>query len=183
MRKNEVEVWKSINGYNGLYEISSIGRVKSVERFVEVTSKLGKKYARHLKEKILDATKDRWGYLYVSLSKNGLEEKRKIHQLVAEAFIPNPYGYDDIHHINHDKTNNRIENLMWMNGNEHNAMHMKESLSKRIDQIDCITGEVLHQWESAMDAKRALGYSQGHISDCARGEIKSYKNYVWKYVI
>lgn len=92
------EIWKDIEGYEGIYMISSKGRVKSL--------KFGK-------EKILKNLKNTCGYLFVSLCKNGKFKNYLIHRLVASAFIDNPNNLSQINHKDEDKTNNRIDNLEW----------------------------------------------------------------------
>lgn len=190
MRKNRIEVWRVIKGYEGYYEVSNLGRVKSVERVVIQKNRWGKEMARHLKERILEQYEDKDGYLQVDLHKNGIKEHKSIHKLVATAFIPNPHNYSDVHHIDHDQTNNRVENLVWLSKQEHYKEHLcdwvqnlKDHNSKRIDQIDKITGEVQRQWDRAMDAVRECGYSSGNISSCAKGKKKSAYGSVWKYPI
>ena len=104
----EEEIWKSIKSYEGLYEISSLGRVKSLN------------YRGTGKEKVLKNIEDYKGYLMVGLTKNGKQKKFKIHRLVAEAFIPNPEGKPCIDHINTIRNDNRVENLRWVTYKENN---------------------------------------------------------------
>ena len=91
--------WKDIPGYEGLYQVSNLGEIKS----------LGNGKTR--KEKILRLTKDKYGYLYITLSENGKLKKFKVHRLVAMAFIPNPNNYTQINHKDENRSNNRVENL------------------------------------------------------------------------
>ena len=92
------EIWKDIDGFNGEYAVSNTGLVKS---------------RKFHKERILRPNKDRYGYLIVRLCMNGKEYKRKIHRLVATAFIQNPQELPQINHKDGDKTNNNVENLEW----------------------------------------------------------------------
>lgn len=103
------EIWKPVLGYEGLYEVSSYGRVKSVDRYVKACYE---KYRLH-KGKVLSPAKDRYGYLSVVLSYNGKHKTITVHILVAQAFIPNPDDLPIINHKDEDKTNNRVENLEW----------------------------------------------------------------------
>ena len=169
-----MELWRDIRGYEGLYQVSNYGRVRSL------------KYG---KIKILKQVKKPSKHLIVTPSKNNVKEECFVHVLVATAFIPNPNGYTVVHHIDHDPTNNRVENLIWMDKDAHLVLHQsdrasaaKEANSKRVDQIDKVTGEVLRQWDSVMDAARALNYSFGNISQCCNGKRKSANNFIWKYV-
>ena len=98
-----IEEWRTIVGYEGQYEVSSYGRVRSLDRF----------YYRLHKGKVLSPTKDRYGYLTVTLNCNGKSKTIKIHRLVAQAFLPNPDNLPQINHLDEDKTNNRVDNLEW----------------------------------------------------------------------
>ena len=106
------EIWRPIEGYEGLYEVSSYGRVKSLE----------KSYIRkngiidHKSERILIPIKDKDGYLQVKLYKDKKQYTRKLHRLVAEAFLDNPYNKPEVNHKDEDKTNNRVDNLEWCDG-------------------------------------------------------------------
>ena len=101
-----MEEWKAIKGYEGLYEVSNLGRVKSIER--KVAHPIVKE--KTIKEKLLKYNTDSNGYLYVTLYKNGKPKSFKIHRLVAIAFISNPDNKPDIDHINTNKTDNREDN-------------------------------------------------------------------------
>lgn len=107
------EIWKPIKNYEGLYEVSSCGRVRSLRRKAPF---------------ILKQTNNGYGYLTVNLYKDGFNKKIKVHRVVAETFVPNPDNLETVDHLDRDRTNNRIENLRWStykeqstNRNEHNA--------------------------------------------------------------
>ena len=106
----ENEVWKSIIGYEGLYEVSNMGRIRSLER--DTVCKNGK--VRHYKENILKPYKDIYGYFNVYLRKNNKQRIYRVHRLVAIAFIPNIGNKPYIDHINTIKIDNRVENLRWV---------------------------------------------------------------------
>ena len=103
------ELWRPIEGYEGLYEVSSYGRVRSLDRYVKTCYEAYKLQ----KGKILNPGKDKDGYLQVSLHCNGKQHQRKIHRLVAQAFIENFDNLPMINHKDEDKTNNRVDNLEW----------------------------------------------------------------------
>lgn len=181
-----MEIFKDIEGYEGLYQVSSGTTVKSVERD-EVYYANGKQRVRHRKERIMRQTLDSKGYLVVGLSKNGVQEKKKVHQLVAQAFIPNPHGYTHVHHKNHSQLDNRIENLCWIDEHEHQALHgaekadaVREAKSKTVYQY-MKDGLLVNVWKSAREAARQLGFAQGAISACCRGERKQHKGYIWSF--
>ena len=105
--ENQVEIWKDVLDYEGLYLVSSFGKVKSI---------------KSKKEKILKGRDDSNGYLKVALYKTKICVQKKIHRLVALAFIDNPYNKKTVNHINGIKTDNRVENLEWATYSE-NSKH------------------------------------------------------------
>ena len=166
-----MEEWRDIKDYEGLYQISSEGKVKSL--------KWGK-------ERILKGKKTPNGYLHVCLCKNGKLVWKRVHRLVAEAFLPNPQNLLEVNHKDECKENNHVENLEWCD-RKYNCNYgtrnqrRAEKQSKRVDQIDKVTGEIVHQWESTKECGRN-GFSQGDVAACARGELKQYKGFIWKYI-
>lgn len=122
----EIEEWRDIEGYEGLYQVSDWGRVKSLDRVIKVINILFGYQIRHLKEKYIKPKVNSNNRLQVRLWKDGVKEQKQIHVIVAEAFIPNPNGYDVVHHIDHNPQNNRADNLIWMSKEEHSAMHSTE---------------------------------------------------------
>lgn len=109
-----IEKWKPVKGYEGLYEVSSLGRIKSLSKRVD-SGKCHRSYS----EKILKPGKDCNGYLRVSLSNfNHLAHTHKVHRLVAEAFIDNPEKLPEVNHIDGNKANNSIDNLEWISASD-----------------------------------------------------------------
>lgn len=109
----EEEIWLPIDGFEGIYEISNMGKVKSVERTITYINRWGTETNRTFKSCILKPSQDKDGYLYVTLKKNGIETYKKIHRLIAEAFIPNPQNKPTVNHKNHNRQDNRVENIEW----------------------------------------------------------------------
>ena len=106
-----IEEWKDIEGYEGLYQVSNLGRVKSLERTRTI----------RIPEKILSLSSiDAYGYNVVCLSKDGVQKRLTIHRLVGSAFIPNPNNYPCINHSDEIKTNNKSNNLEWCSYEENN---------------------------------------------------------------
>lgn len=128
------EEWKSIQGYVGMYEISSHGRVKSCKRY-----RAGKSGADTLVcERILRPSYDRYGYLKVSLRDGTKKDNHSVHQLVARAFIPNPNGYEQINHKDENKANNYVSNLEWCTAAYNNSYgtrleRIKETKRERVE--------------------------------------------------
>lgn len=172
-----MEVWKDIKGYEGLYIVSSFGRVKSLD------------YLHTGKEKILKPWKQKNGYLQVQLCKNKKRKGVTVHRLVATAFIDNPENKPQIDHINSIKDDNRVDNLRWCTAKENtnNAI----TISKRYGANSCRARGVLQftkegvfvrKWECMRDAARVLGIGYKHISSCCLGKRKTAYGYKWKYV-
>jgi len=117
------EIWKAVKGYEGIYEVSSHGIVKSLERIVEKSN--GRKQT--ISERILKGCDNGSGYLFVNLSNNGKTKTKKIHQLVAESFLNHiPCGYKlVVNHINFNRQDNRVENLEIVTARENtNKKHL-----------------------------------------------------------
>ena len=173
-----METWKSIAGYEGLYQVSDMGRVKSM--------KFGK-------EKILKPLKNTRGYLQVMLCKDCHTKRLLVHRLVAEAFIQNPNNLETINHKDEVKTNNATSNLEWMsradnlnygtrNKRVSEARLNHPAFSKKVQMFDKSTGELLATFPSTMEAERVTRIARQSISSCCLGKLKSAGGYVWKYL-
>ena len=125
-----MEIWKDVVGYEGLYQVSNLGRVKSVDRYKD---NHGTKQL--VKEKIKTTRKDKQGYLLLDLYKNNKKKTVRVHRLVAMAFIPNPQNKETVNHIDGNKENNTVENLEWATQKEQNE-HIYATGLKPKDSID-----------------------------------------------
>lgn len=131
MENLENEIWKDIIGYEGLYQVSNLGRVKNPF-------------------KILKSAIDRYGYEKVSLTKNKISKSFKVHRLVAINFIPNPENKDSVNHIDHNKLNNLPENLEWVNHRENMNHHF---LNNNKNQASKYVGITWHKHEKKWYAR------------------------------
>ena len=165
------EIWKDKKYYEGRYQVSNCGRVKSLKR------------KNVLKEKILKPYVDKDGYLTVML--NNPRKTFLVHRLVAEAFIPNPDNLPCVNHKDENKQNNVVINLEWCDvkyNNEYNNGQKRRAI-KRLKPILQYTldGEFVREWESAKQAEKEGGFSSAHICDVLKGKRKTHKGFRWSY--
>lgn len=179
-----IEYWKPVVGYEGLYEVSSRGRVRSVDKVV--SNSRGTFVRKGIILKQNRAGKKRQ-YLTVALYKNGQLTRFLVHRIVAIAFIPNPLNLPCVNHKNEIGTDNFVENLEWCdqkyNINYGTLLDRRaKQYSKPINQYTT-TGVFVKQWCSLIDIQRTLGYSAGYISEACRGQARSKHPYgfVWRY--
>jgi hypothetical protein len=176
------EIWKDIKGYEGLYQVSNIGRVKSLTHVT--IRKNGSNLP--IRERILKPSTDKDGYLQVVLYNSGKRKTIKVHRLVCEAFHENPENKSCVNHIDENKTNNEASNLEWSTVKEncnHGTRNTRsaKTKSKPVGQYT-LDGKLIKLWQSAYEVQRQLGFAQGYISKAARGKVKTAYGYVWKYV-
>lgn len=178
----EEEIWKDIKGWEGWYEVSNLGRVRSWKKG---------RFGRREYPIVLKPSKTTKGYLKVSFSKNNEMKTFVVHRLVAETFKPNPNNYPEVNHINEDKTDNRAENLEWCdrNYNVHYGTGILRNInkhinnpkrSKRVLQFNR-EGILVGEYPSTSEAHRQTGFNQGHIAECCRGERHYHKGFVWRF--
>ena len=173
---DEVEVWRPVKGFEGLYEVSNLGRVRSW------VNNAGNP---RFEPKILEPSKTRNGYLYVCLCKNGKRTKKRVHRLVAEAFLPNPLHLPMVNHRNELKDDNCVENLEFCdakyNSNFGTAKERSaKAHSKVILQLD-LEGNLIKEWSSLADVHRKTCWSQGSISMACHGKRRIAYGFIWEY--
>lgn len=157
-----MEQWRDVKGYEGIYQVSDMGRVKSVER-ISAQNHL-------LRERIRKPETDRDGYQIVNLCKDGKVKLHKVHRLVGEAFLDNEQGFPQINHINGVKDDNRVENLEWISASG-NVKHAFDSGLKQPRRIAYYGERNPHckvtdaQCEEIREIKRDKGYSNRRIAD------------------
>lgn len=161
-----MEIWKDIQGYEGLYQVRNLGNVRRSKQVA--TCRLLNPYANS------------YGYLTVGLSKNGVVSREMVHRLVANAFIENPFDFPCINHKDECKSNNEVSNLEWCDKSYNNRygthpMKISEANSKPVLQI--LNGNVVRTWKSCSEAALMGGYTVSCISRCCLGERKVHKGY------
>jgi hypothetical protein len=185
MKLTEKEVWRPVKDYEGLYEVSNFGRVRSCGRMILKSNGV----VQNRKSKIRKQVPTRTGYLQVNLSKNNIQKMVTFHKLVAQAFLPNPKGYSEINHKNEDKSDNRARNLEWCSRVYNNsygtiisrivAKNKNGALSKPIFQVT-FSGKIVNFWPLAKEAGR-YGFDFSKVAMCARGERSQHKGFQWMY--
>ena len=159
-----MEVWKDIEGYDGLYQVSSCGRVKN--------SRTGR---------VLKAVKDIYGYLIVNLYKNGKRINYKVHRLVAQTFIPNPENKPQVNHLDEDKENNHVENLEWCTAKENNNHGEHNLRVSKINSKPIICIETGIEYYGTNECARQMGLHQSNITKVLKGKYKTTGGYTFKY--
>lgn len=187
-----IEIWRDIKDYEGLYQVSNLGRVKSLN------------YHRTGREEVIQPKKDKCGYFRVYLSKNGKTKTFSVHRLVASAFLENPENKPEVNHkidteegktinivfFNEDGSINKKKTTIEWCDHEYNINYgtrneraakarLNGKLSKKVLQLS-LTGELIREWESTKECGRN-GFDQGHVSACCRGKQKAHKGFCWRY--
>lgn len=171
------EIWKDIEGYEGFYQVSNMGRVRSIERRLND----GRIYGG----RILEQKQVRNGYMQVHVSKDNKGKYLSVHRLVARAFVSGFVEGADVNHKDEDKTNNRADNLEWCShsynsqyGHRNDTMVEQRSLEVVMMSED---GSTIREFPSLREAARASGVSAAHICQVCKGERKRAGGYRWKY--
>lgn len=154
------EIFKDIAGYEGLYQVSNLGNVKSFHKG---------------KERILKPGIEQWGYYHVILCKDGIQQKYRLHRLVAEVFLQNPNNLPEVNHKDENKKNNRVDNLEWCTS----SYNKRFSRSK---PCACFrNGKLIKIYNTMIDTE-SDGFSHGNVSMCCQGKQKSHKGCEFKYL-
>lgn len=187
---NGSEEWRDIKGYEGIYQISDCGRVKSLGRMVHMHNGY-----RYTNERFLRPDIKKNGYLFYHLYPGDRTEKSEYaHRLVAQAFIPNPSHKKDVNHIDGNKLNNCVDNLKWVTRSENqihaynvlkrtreHPMGWDNKLAKHIVQLD-LDGTFVKKWASSCDFQRQTGKTEANVRRCLKGKQKTAYGFRWVYL-
>lgn len=186
---NNVEMWRPVFGYEGIYEVSNIGNVRSLDRQVLSGDRTINRKGKQLKH-----IEDKHGYVYVCLAKEGIQHQRFIHVLVAEAFLSKPEIKVEVNHKDGDKRNNTVDNLEWVTHEENIAhsfrtglhkIHSREfmseiskignavSVARSSRPVICETDNIAFASQNAAD--RYYGYHAGTVNECLKKQSKTFK--------
>lgn len=190
----EGEEWRDVIGYEGLYMISSFGRIISLGRIIPPGR--GGITERYKKPKLMNPTPNKSGYYKCGLSKDGIVYHERIHRLVGKAFIPNPNNYECLDHIDTNPQNNNVSNLKWctLKMNQNNPISltkMSKAHKKRCDEgriyvrpvvrISLINSNDIKFYNSIKEAS-SDGFLHQSISKCCLKQMHKHKGYKWMYL-
>ena len=196
---NQNEIWKPVVGYEGLYEVSDLGRIKSVLKILKSGNRM-----RKYKERIITPQHTKDGYLYVHLYKEGKCKRLLVHRVVMLAFVPNTENKPQIDHINTQKDDNRLENLRWATPKENANNALTVEYMKTAHSPDCYKrgqetrrekhghnapiriyqyskdGLLVADYSSLSEAERILGIPRKNISRAMNDHTLSAGGYMWR---
>lgn len=177
------EIWKDVENYEGFYQVSNLGRVRSLDRFVN-GNHITCDY-QFMKGKLLKLRKNRYGYWIVMLRKNSTYKGFLVHRLVAKAFIPNPNNLPCINHKDENPGNPIVTNLEWCTSKYNSnygtcIQRTNQSKYRKVIQYDLNMNEI-KRWDSLKEAAAFIGRAQQNISRCCRGKCSSCGGFKWMY--
>ncbi len=179
-----MEIWKPVVGFEGLYEVSNTGKIKSLKR-QRITKGNGITISN---ERMLKPKINKFGYSTVCLFKNAKRKYCMVHRIVAMAFIPNQYNKSEVNHKDGNKINNHVSNLEWNTSTENKRHAYETGLNggehipnrKRVSQYD-ISDQFIATFPSIAEAERKTGIRHSSIWMCCNHKYKTAGGYIWKY--
>lgn len=191
--KQDEEIWKDVVGYEGFYQVSDLGRVRSVERLVNAPN--NRRCVRQ--SVVLRQTLSNSGYYFVGLSVNGKLKNPSVHRLIAIAFKPNPENKPDVNHIDGVKTNNLLSNLEWATKSENGIHAFRLGLSvpqktnlgrfgglayrKRAVDVFDKEGVKIDYFTNVREGAKEYGVAETSVSNCLNGRAKTCGGVIWRY--
>lgn len=178
-------VWRDIPNFEGLYQVSNLGQIKSASRKI-----FNGKGCYISQDKILLQRKNKKGYNVVDLSKQCKNYHCLVHRIVASAFIPNYENKPQVNHKDGDKNNNMVTNLEWCNNSENQLHAYKLGLNKRTDksgrkrksvQLFDLNGNLVNEFYSIAETTKWLKCAKGNVKLCCDGKRKTVKGFIAKY--
>ena len=174
---NCAETWKDIPEFEGYYQASSLGRIRSVDRLVHHWGTSGCALRKGI---ILSPKLTKKGYSEVVLVKKNKRYVRRVHRLVALTFLHKPVGYDVVNHINEVKTDNSISNLEWCTSQYNSEAYCGSRIKIYQYTLD---GNLVKIWNSVTKAATSVSGDKSGIQHCCKGSLKTYKGYIWTYSV
>ena len=187
------EIWKDIEGYEGLYQVSNLGRVRSLDRYVtRPHPKTGVPMQYFQRGRVIIQAAQKSGYLFVNLKDKPRKKIANVHRLVAKAFVPGYFKGADVNHKDCNRQNNRADNLEWMTRRE-NLMYHTTGNETPMEQIHrhqrkpiiqmTMDGEFIREWPSIHAAHIALHIDTKSINGCCHGRYghKTAAGYRWRF--
>lgn len=171
VREDLFEIWKAVEGYEGLYEVSDSGRVRSLDRHIATI-----RGSRLCKGRILRPIKNNTGYYQVILAKNGRARHFLVHRLVAAAFCEHPEGCDVVNHIDNNPSNNNCTNLEYTThkGNTFHAIMENRMIARPVIRSD-------GKYYPMMSMVKQDGFRASAVVKCCNGEQRMHKGFGWNY--
>jgi len=180
------EQWKDVIGFEGLYKVSSLGRIKSIDRYIHY-----KKGERHIASKIIKSFINKQGYFCIILTRNQAHIDKRVNRVVAMAFIPNPSNLPQVNHKDENKLNNMVSNLEWVTCKQNaNYGNRNKTLSKKMRNNAITSMPVIqysksfikiNEFPSINEAGRKTNTRIGSISRCCNYKIKTANSFIWKF--
>lgn len=163
------EIWKDVPGFEGLYQVSNYGQIKSTPR-------------RGTAGGIMKGHADRKGYINITLRKDGIQYTQKLHRLIAITFISNPHNYPEVNHRDENKQNNRVDNLEWCTtsyNHEYGTRTLRASTHCG-KPIRCVETGV--EYQGAKWASKEMGIDASGITKALKNPNRTCGGYHWQYV-